>query len=198
MLLKKLYILVFLLISACSSSDNNTRYQDMTPLEQPPVMNVVSPPKIQNTEVEKISEKGLDNKILLDKTTSILKITKSFSRSWEIVSQALVLNKIKVKDKNRKLGVFYVTYDPDDFQSEDVSMMDKMTFFLFKDDYEEMDYQLTLVADESETKISVKQIDKDINDLLDDGKGYVEGTIDTGEKLIEALYKTIKQDLSEK
>lgn len=198
MSLKKLSVLVCLLVSACSSGDKNARYQDMARLETPPVIIDTSRRKIQSNEVEDITAKGLGDVVSLGKDKMSLTVTKSFGPSWEIVKQALRVSNIKVKDKNRTLGVFYVIYDPDDLESDDASVMDRMTFFLFKDEYEEMDYMLTLVEASSETKISVKQVDKDINDLLDDGEGYIEGTVDSGSKLITALYKTIKNDLSVK
>lgn len=193
MSLKKLSILTFLLMSACSSGDKNTRYKDTTRLEKPPVIKVASKPKTQGSDSKKISEKGLDRVVSLDKNS--LHIAKTFDRSWEIVGRALRFNNIKVKDKNRALGVFYVIYDPDNQASDDSTLLDQMTFFLFKDEYEEMDYKLALVAEESGTNITADAVEKDINDLLDDGGEPMEGMVDNGSMLLNALYKTIKNDL---
>lgn len=193
MSLKKLSVLTFLLMSACSSGDKNTRYKDTTRLEKPPVIKVASKPKTQGSDSKKISEKGLDRVVSLDKNS--LHIAKTFDRSWEIVGRALRFNNIKVKDKNRALGVFYVIYDPDNQASDDSTLLDQMTFFLFKDEYEEMDYKLALVAEESGTNITADAVEKDINDLLDDGGEPMEGMVDNGSMLLNALYKTIKNDL---
>lgn len=193
MSLKKLSILTFLLMSACSSGDKNTRYKDTTRLEKPPVIKVASKPKTQGSDSKKISEKGLGRVVSLDKNS--LHIAKTFDRSWEIVGRALRFNNIKVKDKNRALGVFYVIYDPDNQASDDSTLLDQMTFFLFKDEYEEMDYKLALVAEESGTNITADAVEKDINDLLDDGGEPMEGMVDNGSMLLNALYKTIKNDL---
>ena len=193
MSLKKLSVLTFLLMSACSSGDKNTRYKDTTRLEKPPVIKVASKPKTQGSDSKKISEKGLGRVVSLDKNS--LHIAKTFDRSWEIVGRALRFNNIKVKDKNRALGVFYVIYDPDNQASDDSTLLDQMTFFLFKDEYEEMDYKLALVAEESGTNITADAVEKDINDLLDDGGEPMEGMVDNGSMLLNALYKTIKNDL---
>ena len=193
MSLKKLSVLTFLLMSACSSGDKNTRYKDTTRLEKPPVIKVASKPKTQGSDSKKISEKGLGRVVSLDKNS--LHIAKTFDRSWEIVGRAFRFNNIKVKDKNRALGVFYVIYDPDNQASDDSTLLDQMTFFLFKDEYEEMDYKLALVAEESGTNITADAVEKDINDLLDDGGEPMEGMVDNGSMLLNALYKTIKNDL---
>jgi uncharacterized lipoprotein len=202
---KNLFILACLLLSACSSTDKNiqhkevenrvTRYKDTTDLEQPPTTIAMSKLKAKKREVEQVKKKGLGSAVFFDKKRSTLHVAKTFDRSWEIIDQALKLNKIKVTDKNRDQGVFYVTYDPDSQQSDDSSLMDSMTFFLFKDEYEEMDYKLTLVTQEHVTEVSAEQVIKDINDLLDDGGERMDGIMDKGSKLIEALYKTTKNDV---
>ncbi|MCK5831224.1 MAG: outer membrane protein assembly factor BamC [Methylococcales bacterium] len=169
-------------------------------------MKIVKKPKIQviekkeEKEEEIVENKGLGESIILVGTEKkpIIKIKKTFDRSWEIVDQALKLNEIKIKDKDRERGVFFVKYDPDDQNADESSLVDKMTFFMFKDEYAEASYKLTVAWQESDTEVIAEMVDSETNDLLDDGEdddNNDDGTTDSGGKLLDVLYKTIKVDL---
>lgn len=194
-----LFFLMPLLITACSGG-NNPKYIDTSELEAPPVMEIIETPKAQQVvAVEKSENTGLGNIVSISGSEQrpILKIKKMFSRSWNIVEQALNITEIEITDKNREKGIFYVNFDPDQQTEKDAGMIDKMTFFLFKDQYEEAAYKLTVVWRESDTEISVELIDRETNDLLDDGEDNVdaEDSIDSGAMLIQALYTAIRDDL---
>jgi len=201
MYFKKISILILmsLLIISCSSGKKR-KYKNTRYLEMPPTMKVVEKPKIQVEEEKEteISEgKGLGENVSLggEENKSVIKIKKTFDRSWEIVDQALKLNDIEITDKDREQGVFYVTYDPDDDRSGESTLIDKMTFFVFKNEYVEASYKLTVVWRESDTEVVAELADSETNDLLDDGEDDIEGSTDSGEKLLNALYKTIRDDL---
>jgi uncharacterized lipoprotein len=150
----------------------------------------------EKDEEENESErKCLANDVILaeEKQKPIIKIKKDFDRSWDNVEQALQLDEIEISDKNRDEGVFYVTFDPD--TKSDSTFVDAMTFFLFKDEYAEASYKLTLTEQKSESVITIETIEIEENDLLDDDGDDFEGTIDEGVILINTLYKTIRDDL---
>jgi len=191
-----LVLLMPLLITACSDSVN-TRYKDTSHLEIPPVLVIAEQPK-QATQAKEVDEKtGLGRVVSLSGPTAqpILKIKKIFDRSWNIVEQGLNLSEIEITDKNRDKGVFYVKFDPDQKSSKDSGVMDNLSFFFFKDEYEEAAYKLTVQWRDSDTEVSVERIEQDEDSLLDDGEDDFENPIDSGAMLINALYKTIRDDL---
>lgn len=193
---------ITLLIVACSDS-KNTRYQDTSHLEIPPEMEIVETPKaiVEDKDKDKVKvkvkESGLGDEVLLVGSAKkpVIKIKKLFDRSWNIVEQALKLNEIDVTDKNREQGVFYVLFDPDVLPANDPELMDKVTFFLFQDDFEEETYKVTVIWRESDTEISAELVEQLNTDLLDDDEDGSEGSVDEGAKLINTLYKTIRDDL---
>jgi len=191
-----LVLLVPLLNTACSDSVN-TRYKDTSHLETPPVLIIAEQPKqaIQAKDVDK--KTGLGRVVSLSGPAAqpILKIKKIFDRSWNIVEQGLNLSEIEITDKNRDKGVFYVKFDPDQKLSKDSGVMDSLSFFFFEDEYEEAAYKLTVQWHDSDTEVSVEAIEQDEDNFLDDEDGDFENSIDLGAMLINALYKTIKDDL---
>ncbi len=195
--LKKCWILVLISLLVISCSKNkNSRYKDVSYLEKPPVMPIIE--KQPKTTVEEDSEsenKGLGNDVILTEVDQrpIIKIKKSFDRSWDVVEQALVLKEIEISDKNRDKGIFYIKFDPD--TKSDSSFFDAMTFFLFKDEYAEAIYKLTVQWQESDSVITIQPIDSEESDLLDDDGDDFNGSIDEGVILMNTLYKTIRDDL---
>jgi len=189
-----LLFLMLLLTSGCAEV-KNTRYNDTGELEMPPVMEIIEKPKRQAQQEKKNT--GLADIVSLagSEEQPVIKLKKMFDRSWSIVEQGLKLSEIEITDKNRDSGVFYLKFDPDARGSKDSGMMDNLSFFLFQDEYEEAAYKLTVVWRESNTEVTVELVDPEDNDLLDDGEDDIEGSIDSGARLIQALYKTIRDDL---
>jgi len=192
-------VLISLMIISCSES-KNTRYKDISHLEKPPTMPTVKKQAKAGAEDEEkdedvTEEKGLRDDVILAEIEQkpIIKIKKDFDQSWDIVEQALELDEIEISDKNRNEGVFYVIFDPD--TKSDSTLADAMTFFLFKDDYREAAYKLTISQKQRESVISIHPIDSDEIDLLDDDGDDFDGTVDEGVILINTLYKTIRDDL---
>ncbi|MCF6202435.1 MAG: outer membrane protein assembly factor BamC [Methylococcaceae bacterium] len=201
---KKVYILIVLFTISCSDVQQ-AKYKDTEYLEVPPEIKMTkkTPVVVEDDVKDEIDEdepadKGLGKNILLVGTEKkpVIKIKKKFDRSWELVDQALKLEEIEITDKDREQGVFYVSYDPDNQHPADSSLIDKMTFFFFKDEYEEASYKLTVLKQENETEVTVEQIESDTNDLLDDGEDNdMAGIIDDGSMLLNTLYKTLREDL---
>ncbi len=197
MLIKKFLLLLFsvLLLASCGEV-KNSRYRDTSHLETPPRMEIVERKKVDKAKDEKV--KGLGNVVSLAGTNEqpVLKIKKLFDRSWNIVEQALQVGNIEVTDKNREQGSFYVSYDPDANHAGDQELVDKLTFFIFKDEYEEAKYKLSVVWRESDTEVSAKVVDQDnLKEMLEDDEDADDGDIDKGAKLIHSLYKIIRDDL---
>lgn len=197
MTVKKIICLALPLLISCS--DKNTRYADTRYLEMPPEMEVVRKPSATPQKASSTEEAGLGDKVSLfySKQMPVIKIKKAFDRSWDIVKQALVLNKIEITDKNRDEGVFYVLFDPDTKSSDESGIFDSLRFSLFSDEYEASTYKLTVVWHESDTEVSVEQLSKKEMSLLDDeDKGAVEDdNAGASALLIKRLYKTIKHDV---
>ncbi|NOR68082.1 MAG: outer membrane protein assembly factor BamC [Methylomarinum sp.] len=187
--------LIPVLVTACSDI-KATKYQDISDLEIPPEMVIVEKPKVLIEDSEVIKKTGLGKSVSLAGLGKepVIKIKKTFERSWAIVEQALKLNEIEITDKNRDEGVFYVLFDPDAKQAGS-QITDTITFFFFEDEYVEAAYKLTVVWRDSDTEVTVELIDQVSNDILDDGEDEFEDTIDAGTKLLKTLYKTIKDDL---
>ncbi len=191
------WILGLTLLSLSCTKVDSTLYTDTSQLELPPQMEISKSDKVFIDKNEKVENKGLgDNVFLTEKNgVAVLKIKKTFSRSWNIVREALQVSEIKVTDKNREKGVLYVLYDPDTVDSEGSSFFDSMTFHMFEDDYQEAAYKLTVGWEETDTEITVEQINNEEIDFLDDDGDDFENAVDNGQKLLEKLYTTIRDDL---
>ena len=185
-----------LLVTACAGGEN-TKYKDTRSLEMPPEMEIVVQPKALIKDAEEIKNTGLGSHVLLagQAKQPIIKIKKTFDRSWDIVEQALKLNEIEITDKNREKGVFYVLFDPDERNTGNSELISNLAFFLFKDEYAEAAYKLTVAWRDSDTEVTVEQVDQSTNDLLDDGEDAFEDAVDAGAQLLKVLFKTIKDDL---
>mgnify|MGYP000745247841 FL=1 len=191
-----LLFLIILFVGACSEA-KNTRYKDTSVLESPPVMDIVEKPKAVVKETEKIENTGLGDvvKLVGSDEQPVIQIKKIFDRSWDIVGEGLKLSEIEISDKNREEGVYYLRFDPDNRSSKDSGLMDSMAFLFFADDYDEAPYKLTVIWKDSSTEVTAELVDEQSDDFLDDGKGDFDGSVDSGAKLIKALYKTIRDDL---
>ncbi len=191
-----LVFLIAILVTACSDS-SNIRYRDTSSLETPPVMVIKETPKTIVKQEEEIEKKGLGEVVSISSSVKypILKIKKNFDRSWDIVEQALNLAEIEITDKDRDKGLYYLKFDPDKIASKDSGVMDSLSFFLFKDEYAEAAYKLTVQWKDTDTEVKAELIEQESDDLLDDGEDNFEDPVDSGTILIKRLYKTIRDDL---
>lgn len=198
---KKYWVLFLipLLLNACSKA-SNPKYKDTSKLEMPPAVINVEKAKVQMAKKEELKDdkKGLGKVVSLSGPSEqpVIKIKKMFDRSWNIVEQGLSMNEIKITDKNRDKGVFYLKFDPDNHQEDkDSGVFDSLTSFLFQDDYDEAAYELKVIWRDSDTEVSVKSINQEDSGLLDDTDDEFEASVDPGAKLIKVLFKTMRDDL---
>ncbi len=160
-------------------------------------MEIVERPKLEKDTNEPENITGLGDVVSLSKEDGqpIILIKKIFDRSWDIVGQSLELSEVEITDKNRAEGIYYVNFDADQQSSKETGLMENVTFFLFKDDYEEAAYKLYVKWHENNTEVRAELVGQVKDDLLDDGEDDFEGEVDGGEKLIHLLYKTMRHDL---
>jgi len=184
------------LVAACAGG-KNIKYKDTHRLEMPPEMKMMVPPKALIKDAEEIKNTGLGSHVLLagQEKQTIIKIKKTFDRSWDIVEQALKLNEIEITDKNREQGVFYVLFDPDKRNPENTSLISNLAFFIFEDEYAEAAYKLTVVWRDNNTEVSIGLVDQPVDDHLDEYDDEFEDYVDDGGQLLNVLFKTIKDDL---
>jgi len=187
-----------LLLSACSSGESS-RYKDLSQLEKPPVIIVAETSKKTPGKVdESVEKKGFGEFVSLAGPAElpVLKIKKTFDRSWDIIEQALNQQEIEITDKNRDKGVFYLKYDPDQRTDKDPGFLGNFSFFT-TDDYEEARYRLTVLWRDTDTDVSVDLVGEDgkvLKNDLDYDEDF-EGETDSGALLIKDLYKTIRDNL---
>ncbi len=196
--LVKCCFLIFVTLLCVSCVDvKSSQYKDTSELEQPPQMEIVVKKKAEVTSEEEQNDQGLGSRVTFSESTgkSAIKIKKLFNRSWNIVEQALKLNDIEIKDKNRELGVFYILFDPDELSDREESVLPNFAFSFFQDDYDKAAYKLLVIWKESVTEVTADLVEDDVSDLLDDDEDELGNDADGGKILLKTLYKTIKEDL---
>lgn len=195
----KCYILLTALIITSCSEPAATKYKDTTELEVPPTIKIVETEQSLPEKDNEIAEKAISSKVLLAGTEQapVIKIKKLFDRSWNLVEQALKLNDIEVKDKNRDLGVFYILYSGEEQTPDKMQTFDKISSFFFGDDTKKSGYKLTVAWHVSDTEVAAEIVAEDDDELLDDAKDKEDFVIpvDNSANLINVLYKTLKHDL---
>jgi hypothetical protein len=197
-------LFTFILVS-CSTSEES-RYRDTAMLERPPILVVEKKAggqvETDNSSVSsrKAGDTGLGEEVYM--TTSmppVLIIKQPFDKAWNTVGQALKQNEIKITDREHDKGLYYVTYDPDRQVYEDTNIFGKITSFL-TNEYDEQAYRLIVDKHDSETQISAEMVeDTEKNGLSDNADGYYDKKPSDGaEKLLQSLYKILRDDLVEK
>lgn len=183
---------------ACSTV-TDTRYKNTSVFETPPVMAIINNPKTWGETEDEALKQDLSEVVSLAGTqkTPTIKIKKLFARSWNIVQQALKLNNITIKDKNRTLGVFYVVFAPTPKQAGKLGFINTVLTFFSSKTMQESDIQLTVVWRGSESEIAAKLIPQATDNLLDDEEDKTDfaNTPDHSATLIHTLYDSIKHDL---
>ncbi len=132
--------------------------------------------KKQSIDVELIESAGGVTRI---------QINDSIERTWRTVGKAISVHSIEITDRNELEKVYSVQYDPDFKKVEDGSIWDEILFIFGSDPAKEKEFKVSLAENSSLTEITVL----DVNDQpLSEGAGL---------KLLQLLYKTIKDDLAE-
>ncbi len=198
----KYYILLATLIITSCSEPVATKYKDTTELEIPPTIKVVEQAASLPEANNELAETASSSKVLLagSEQVPVIKIKKLFDRSWNLVEQALKLNDIEVKDKNRDLGVFYVLYSGEEQTADKMQTLGKISSFFFGNDTKKSGYKLTVAWHVSDTEVAAEIVAEDDDELLDDDKEKEDKedfviSVDNSATLINILYKTLKHDL---
>jgi uncharacterized lipoprotein len=180
-------------LGACHTS---SKYQDNQVLEQPPVFITINDNTQEEPAItEKKSDTGLNDAVILLNSQSLI-LRQSFDNAWKTLEKALVFNQIKISDRHREQGTYFVDYDPDDAPQSD-GFTENINFLLFKDDYEKSLYKLTMTEKENGVLIRAERMTQKRIDLLEDGEDIrFDDKIEDGkEKLLKHLYGTLKNDL---
>lgn len=207
MLLKKLGFFVSLLIanivSGCSSLPDKTMDYQLTS-EIPPL---VLPDDISDKGVKTLSSQEeesnglvepIDNSEELDRKeqiklslgeysdgTALIRVGDVIQRSWRIVGKALSHHSIEITDRDELERIYFVQYDPDFKKVEDGSLWDEFLFIFGSDPANDKKFGVKLFENGTATEIIV---------LDSEDKPVSEGA---GLKLLNLLYKTIKEDLND-
>lgn len=181
-------VLLTALLASCGTTEE-ARYRDTAVLEKPPTLVAGRPAEEQNEadnseEPEAEAKTGLGTKVYItDSNPPLLIIKQPFNEAWNTLAQALKQQKLEITDRNREEGAYYVTYDPDSYESGGI-------FSFLNNDYAEEGYLLKLEAKDAETKVSAEAVDESAPP--DDGQ-----PADGADKLLMSLHKTLRDDLTE-
>ncbi len=113
-----------------------------------------------------------------------IRIEDSIERTWRVVGKALSRHSIEIIDRNETDRVYFVQYDAEFKKVEDGSLWDEALFIFGTDPAQEKEFRVRLAQNGALTEVIV--LDKNDKPL---SKG-------AGLKLLNLLYKTIKEDLS--
>ena len=114
-----------------------------------------------------------------------IRVEDSLARMWRTVGKALSRQSIEIIARNEIDSVYFVRYDPDFKEVEDGSLWDEAMFIFGSDPAKDQEFRVRLVENGGLTEVLVLN-NKDIP--LSKGDGL---------KLLDLLYKTIKQDLAD-
>ena len=148
---------------------------------QEPVHQDVEEPRSESIEKENAITVEL---VEYDGGAKRIRIGDTIERSWRTVGKALSHHSIEIIDRNEADSFYYVQYDPDFKKIEDGSLWDEVLFIFGSDPANEKELRVRLAEVAGKTEVIVL----DSNDVpLYEGAGI---------KLLDLLYKTIKDDLA--
>ncbi len=185
-------VLLAMAMSMLPACTEGKKYLDTTELETPPRLAIAEHAPAPGESPETVT-KSLADSVFIDDSEhpTLLKIKKLFDRSWDLVGQALERRKIEITDKNREQGVYYVKYDPS--ADSGSRLFGNVKIFIFEQEYAEAGYKLTVAWHETATEVRAEMVNPDQAAVDEDGEELGDGS----EKLIKALYDTIRDDLND-
>lgn len=205
---------LLLVLTACSP---DLRYTDTSHLEKPPVLpksgRAEAPdekPEPQEHARVEVREDNLpeqepppspkhrrESKLFALSETKPLHIIfeDSPSQAWDIIILALKRNGIEITDQNRDEGLIYTVFDPDTYSdSENESLLDRLTFSLFKNQFPTAGYVLKLHDRGNQTLITAAEIQPAGDETAEEKKQTIEGE----ERLVKTIYNTLLDSLHPK
>lgn len=180
-------------LAACGTG-GEPRYKDNGSLERPPevpmhttaagqdAFNEPEPPKRRY-------RKGLDSDVYrVESAPHQMSIKRDFEESWSLVGQAIQLRDLKLADQDRSKGNFYVVYDGG-------SLLGR--YSPFTDDLKST-YLIRLENENNETKVSVSFAGKEEQSPTGGFKSGIDDVPDDlSEKLLDLLFKTLRDDVKQ-
>jgi len=142
--------------------------------------------KTENSSSKKISKKPVIYVDLVEYSggATRIRIEDTLERTWRTVGKALSRNSLEITNRSELESIYHVQYDADFKEIEDGSLWDEVLFIFGSDPANEKEFKIRLAENGSLTEIIVL----DRHDVpLSKGPGL---------KLLNLLYKTIKDDLS--
>jgi len=167
-------------------SNNRIHYGSTIRPSQPSIISPVIPHASENKVVDNEEEKSeiLVELVEYSGGTTRIRIEDSIERTWRVVGKALSRNAIEITNRNEFESYYSVQYDPDFKKFEDGSLWDEVLFIFGSDPAKEQEYKIRLAENGALTEVIV--LDKEDLPLSRGG----------GLKLLNLLYKTIKDDLN--
>jgi len=167
-------------------SNSNIHYGSTIRPSEPSVISPIVP-HISENEVDDNGEEKTEILVELVEYlggTTRIRVEDSIARTWRVVGKALSRNAIEITNRNEYESYYSVQYDPDFKKFEDGSLWDEVLFIFGSDPAKEQEYKIRLAENGALTEVIV--LDKDDLPLSRGG----------GLKLLNLLYKTIKEDLN--
>ncbi|WP_374088645.1 outer membrane protein assembly factor BamC [Methylomicrobium lacus] len=227
MRLRSVYLFAYLWLAACASDDARYRdtsalekpptlviekpeaaeeEPDKAEADKPAEEGAAAAGDEDQEDAEPKPKKGLGDAVSISGAPPVLTIKQSFDVAWNSLKQALIQSGIEVTDLEHDKGKFYVVYDADSYASEHGSLLEK-SVGLFSGDYAKQGFLLTLTAEGSATKVTAvpakdaeyrKRTDRDDEvTVADSDEADKDQPTDGADKLLNALYLTLKEDLRE-
>ena len=189
-------LLLALILVSCGTTEEG-RYRDTAKLERPPILAINKQAGEQsltdNSMIpKKREEAGLGSDVYISTTTPLhLRIKQPFDDAWHTLGLALKQSEIEITDHEHDKGLYYVTYDSEN------------SFFSNK--HNEAIYVLTVEKDGDESKITAtlgNAAEQSSAGSRSEHRGLAKDnsatqSTDGAEKLLQSLYKTIRDDLKE-
>lgn len=188
---------LFVILSACSQPDS--RYKSIEHLEHPPEFVDLLEDKTTASSVKPVAtsqaiKEGLGNKVGFEHADigSTIIVKEPYAKTWFIVGLVLNQQEIEITDRNRDEGYYYVSFDPDEIEASNKGVL---SYFFGEDIYAQRTYSLQLRESYSETEITASVVqeaeDKPDSDSADENRE--DEKTDGAEKLLEYLYKYLKE-----
>lgn len=213
--LKKIFLFTSGLLFVLTACSPDLRYTDTSQLEKPPVLpksgRIEAPDEKPDSQEHERAENRDDNlpeqepppspKFRRESKLFALSESKplhiifedSPSQAWDIIVLSLKRNGIEITDQNRDEGLIYTVFDPDTY-SENESLLDRLTFSLFKNQFPTAGYVVKFHDRGLQTLITATEI-KPSGEETDEEKKH---TIEGEERLVKTIYTTLLDNLHPK
>ncbi len=191
----KILLLSLGLVSCGTATDS--RYRDTAMLERPPALAVSHQAgEPSRTSDESMAQKNRDGEesdtvVYMSATEpSLLVIKQPYDLAWDTLGHALKQDFLKVTERNRDKGLYYVTYDREAQAEKEGGFFDK-ALSLLQDKFNEEHYVLTVTAKGEETQISAAINNETKTNAASAKDSGATPAADGAEKLLLSIYKTM-------